>query len=310
MIKSFKEKIKKFISEEIKKNLVSEKLLMNKVDALLSTQERIISKLYSLPVNLDYETNRLLCHTKEGHRMMLDTRDPHIAIHVIENGTWEEHIKLCIKKVLSEGDTFLDIGANIGLHTVYAGSIVGNGGKLICCEAVPRTFEILMQNLELNGLLYNNKTVAYNLAISDKNDKIEFEYFEHHAGMSSITVVDNRTQLFGDCKQIINIDCRTIDFLCSNEKIDVVKIDVEGYEYSVLLGMSETIFRNENIKILIEFDPQLIKQLFGESIFNEYIEFLLKNFQKIYCVNLDNLETIDIRKVTHFCDILLTKTGV
>jgi Met-10+ like-protein len=80
-------------------------------------------------------------------------------------GVWEPGISRLIARHLQAGNTAIDIGANVGAHTMLAASIVGPKGKVYAVEASPRTFKQLKDNLEYNGL---RQVVAINVTVSDR----------------------------------------------------------------------------------------------------------------------------------------------
>lgn len=268
-------------------------------------------RIHRLPMNLDYD-KRILTHTNSGLRILVDTNDPHIAIHLIEIGVWEPHVQNCMSRLLKSGGVFVDVGANIGLHSLFAKQIIGNEGKLYCFEASQKTFKILSENMELNGFLDVN-TWIYNKAVSLENGKVEFQNFEHHAGMSSIKLTKERTDKFKHDNYVTEVvDMVALDSISAlrNEEIDVVKIDVENFEYDVMLGMVEIIDSNPNIKIILEFLPQGVIEIHGQQYFSKMIEYMKETFPCIYEIlapdgNL-KARVLDVTDM-HVCDLLLSK---
>src|SRR5438270_3347355 len=65
-------------------------------------------------------------------------------------GRWEPHVEAVISQCLSPGDTFIDIGANIGYFSLFATTLVGETGKVVAIEPSARIFERLSENVRLN----------------------------------------------------------------------------------------------------------------------------------------------------------------
>lgn len=129
---------------------------------------------------------------------------------------------------LKDGDTVVDIGANIGNMTLEAAISVGINGKVFSIEPHPRTFKYLEGNLRLNQI---TNVRAFNVAMGDKDGRITFS---DKSDDSNNSVVDDG---YG-----IEIPVRRLDALDIDEEgIALVKIDTEGYEKYVLKGGEKTL---------------------------------------------------------------------
>ena len=124
---------------------------------------------------------------------------------------------------LKNGDTFVDVGSNIGLITLTAALKVGSG-EVYSIEPHPTIFLNLKGNIELNN--FNNIHI-FNTALGNKNGKINFSNSRSDS-MNSI-LEDNSGISVPICK---------LDDLSIGSSIALIKIDVEGYEKFVLLGSS------------------------------------------------------------------------
>lgn len=282
--------------------------IQERMQSIENMQHEIINRQYRTPFTINYD-DRLLCHTIDGHRVLLDNHDPHISIHVIENGSWENHVRYILSKILFIGDTYVDIGANIGLHALYANSLIGNSGTVYCFEPSKKTFKILKENIELNGFIYSGNNHLYNIAIGESDGLTEFEYFEHHAGMSSIAIDNERVKIFDDTKITEQVEIKKLDTILHSHSINVIKIDVEGFEYSVLRGMINILENNKSMKVLLEFDPIVNKRILGEK-YNDYVVFINKHFQYIYQIKDLSLEQVNPENLTTFADLLLSNQEV
>jgi tRNA A58 N-methylase Trm61 len=107
-----------------------------------------------------------------------------------QNGDYEPHVVEAIQKRLKSGNTFIDIGANLGFISLIASSLVGPSGKVIAFEPVTETYNFCMKNIELNklnnvqllknGLWSEQKTLTISVSdglgyshISDNGEGIE-----------------------------------------------------------------------------------------------------------------------------------------
>lgn len=122
----------------------------------------------------------------------------------------------------------LDIGANIGNHTLFFLLECG-AGKVHCFEPMDKTFSLLKKNIELNGLL--DKVVLNKMGVGAFSTKANLLHFKNN-NMGS-------TELAYD--QDGSIPVIAIDDILFDEIITFVKVDVEGFEYEVIKGMRKTV---------------------------------------------------------------------
>lgn len=156
---------------------------------------------------------------------------------------------------LNEGDTFIDIGANVGLFTLLAAKKVGSKGSVICFEPAPITFERLTENVELN----NFRNIDFrNIGLSDEIGELTFHISDNgfDAWNSFAKSTDNNL-----AKSII-VPTSTLNFELKNvdkSKIKLIKIDVEGWEKFVLRGGRD---------LFIEFNPAVMVEFTEVNTFN------------------------------------------
>ena len=140
-----------------------------------------------------------------------------------------------LKTFLKEGDTFIDVGANIGYITSVGASLVGKKGWVYSFEPVPEYASKLRNIAELNKE-YN--IVINQFALSDKSGE-EKIYLSDYSNIGANTILPGLI----DKEQIrdtIFVQTRRLDEYIEKEKIEnikVIKIDIEGFEYPVLLGL-------------------------------------------------------------------------
>ena len=170
---------------------------------------------------------------------------------------------------IERNDIVVDIGANIGLFTVYAASITQK--TVYAYEPFPNNFEVLKQNIHANGL---NNVIPYRLAVSDKSG-IELLYVnEDYAGHRLKNVVD------GKGGKYIEVPTTTLqDIMDSNnlEQIDFLKLDCEGAEGLILESTSIDYLKRvrkiamEFHAILLKISPQDMRKLLEEGGFTTSI---------------------------------------
>lgn len=141
-----------------------------------------------------------------------------------------------------EAEVVLDVGAHVGRYSLRASRLVGSTGKVIAIEAEPSNFDALLYNLKLNQA---NNVIPLGLAAWDRETTLEL-YIEVSSTSHSLV----RPQ-----PGSIKVKARPLDKVLEElgiEKIDWLKVDVEGAEVEVLRGLEKTMSRNPNLKILVE----------------------------------------------------------
>ena len=176
-----------------------------------------------------------------------------LAQHLSLNGFFEKGTEEFFRSLLRPGMNVLDVGANLGIFTLHALKADCN---VYSFEPIPRIFRILEQNVKVNGFAVTGKSHLYNCAVSDKNGTSDFYCTPQMCGQSSnlfepLTQTDEKISV-----QVVTLD----EKLNQAGKIDVIKMDVEGAEYSALCGMKKLISRNPKIKIIMEFGPENMKR--------------------------------------------------
>ncbi len=145
-------------------------------------------------------------------------------------------------KSMNVGGTYIDIGAHHGNHSVFFDKFC-KSTRVISIEGNPFNFRYLCSNIKNNSC--NN--ILYNKIISDKGgERLTMQYNMKNTGMS--TVVDNHVN--GD-NTIVNFTDTIDNILKDESEISLIKIDVENYEYNVLVG-SERIIEKHHPIIVIE----------------------------------------------------------
>lgn len=204
----------------------------------------------------DYQA---LLRTSSGHLMYVDTRDSGCGAQLLMNGSWEPAIASLFQRLIKPGMNVLEVGANLGFHTLLAARKCGPAGHIWAFEGHPGTYQLLKRNIYTNGYFLFAQAVP-KLA-HDHIGEVEFNICEGLPGSSSIGTFDNasqtRMQDIGVQTRTIRVPTTTVDAeLPPDVRIDVVKIDAEGSEPFVLAGMDGIIKRNPDIAMIVEFYPR------------------------------------------------------
>ncbi|MCG8277393.1 FkbM family methyltransferase [Stenotrophomonas sp. NLF4-10] len=129
--------------------------------------------------------------------------------------------------MLRSDDIFCDVGANAGVYTVLAGHSVGC--NVVAIEPIPRTFDLLMQNVFANHIA--PKVDAKNIGVGSKRDVLNFT--------SSLWSYNHVVETCGD--ETIRVDVFPLDHVLNGNIPCAIKIDVEGFEAQVIQGAMKTL---------------------------------------------------------------------
>ena len=194
-----------------------------------------------------------------------------------------------LRNNISEGMTVIDIGAHIGLYTIAMGKIVKDSGKIYSFEPTPATFKVLQKNIHLNEM--SNIVRPLNKAVSDTEGMTTF-----YISDTDVCNANSLASNFNNKGTGINVILTSIDKLVETEKlsfIDIIKIDAEGAEYSVLKGSEKTL-RKFRPKIILGLHPKSIEN-FGDSLILIY-DFISKLGYKITYENTIMSKEVFIKK--------------
>ena len=149
-----------------------------------------------------------------------------------------------LRTIIKTGMCVVDGGANIGVYSRFLSALVGNSGRVHAFEPAPYNFKRLQKNI---GQLPN---VSLNqCALGERSGFIGLYY-------SKELNVDHRTYESGDGRERISVPVTTLDdYFPAGKRVDLIKLDVQGYELSVLRGAERVLKENRDIKVLMEFWP-------------------------------------------------------
>jgi FkbM family methyltransferase len=170
-------------------------------------------------------------------------------------GCFEPNEFALLDKVLAPGMTFVDAGANEGLFTLFAAQRVGPTGQVWAFEPSQREFLRLRRNLQLNQL---GNVRTFQLALADYNGDTEMKIAaDEHSGQNTlgdfaypIEIVRRERVTTGRLDDLVQRECL--------RQLDVLKLDVEGAELSVLTGASG-ILRQQRPLLLLELNDKALR---------------------------------------------------
>jgi FkbM family methyltransferase len=199
--------------------------------------------------------NRALTLTHQGHQIYLDTRDigmtPHIALH----GTWEDEVEAALARLVKPRQRIIEVGANMGYHTVAMAHAIGPGGDLHAIEANPEALALLRATLTVNGL--NDVATVHAVAALDHAGEVEFAVDPNHIGSGhwALPTGGQRNYTTRFSVPAVTLDGLLLDRL---GRVDLLRMDAEGSEPQVLRGAAQLIANSPNLRIVTEWAPGMM----------------------------------------------------
>lgn len=166
-------------------------------------------------------------------RILVDSRLRQVS-EVYEPDVWQH-----LMRNIRPGDMIADVGAFIGLYTVALAKRVGHAGCIYAFEPDSLSAAALLKNVLLNGVKDNVRLI--NAAVGERNEIVNFMC----SGDLESHIVDKQTS------NSTTVECVTLDKVLFNKPLDILKIDVEGLEESVIRGAGKLLMDKSRCPRLI-----------------------------------------------------------
>ncbi|GFE23132.1 FkbM family methyltransferase [Streptomyces nigrescens] len=227
-------------------------------DAPGSLGKAALATRYLNPWLRDHPRQRLV-RTRFGAAMAVDTQDL-IQRFVYLFGLWEPHMTHWLQRRLRPGDTYIDVGANVGYFSLLASQLVGEEGRVVAIEASPTFHARVLQHAEINGCS-NLRTV--NAAVADERKTVTLILASsNNMGAASIVPYG------GPAESTLDVEAYPLPQVLDADDIAgarVIKIDVEGAEGAVIRGLAPVLDKlRPDAEITVEVTPERMEAL-GES---------------------------------------------
>ena len=186
-----------------------------------------------------------------------------IDFAIFLQGHFEPNTIKIYKNYVRTGFVVLDIGANIGAHTLPLALIVGDSGKVIAFEPTDYAFEKLQKNLSLNETLASCVTAIQALLVANTSkalpDAIPSSWSLDKGVQNNANIHPIHRGTFNSLKGAVPM--RLDDWLQRNpvSRIDFIKMDVDGYEIDVLEGATQTLLAHRPV-IVMELAPYIFEE--------------------------------------------------
>jgi FkbM family methyltransferase len=220
-----------------------------------------------------------------GYLMQLDLRDGLERQTYFLGRYYDLQLQLLLDALLKPGDTFLDIGANIGMTALHGARLVGESGRVIAFEPQPACCDRIRQCLDLNRIRH---VQIQNVGLADKDSELVLKILGGGTIMACFAVSGDGL----DIREEIRVPVRRGDEVVRGQIVGnlVIKVDVEGYELFALQGLSETIDQRRP-PIIAELSPAYLKRAGADE--NQVLEFFKRHNYRGFHISLDKNGILD-----------------
>lgn len=229
--------------------------------------------------------NEILAKIFSGAKMYLDPGDIGLVPHLLLDGEWEHDVTQAWLSTIKPKDIVLDIGANFGYYGVLAVQQANRDCKVVMFEANPKLMPYLSKTITVNS--FQDCLIAENYAVADKKGKVKLNILKDYIASSSIHDIDqlneyNQNGAEFELESTVEVSALTIDDYCKDNGIpslNVIKMDIEGYEDKAYAGMRKIIKASPSITLFVEFTKS--GYVNPERFYND----MLEDFGNVYLIS-------------------------
>ncbi|MEE2790109.1 MAG: FkbM family methyltransferase [Acidobacteriota bacterium] len=220
-----------------------------------------------------------------GYHVIVDRRDPDFGAVIANSQIYEEPIRQVLRDRLVTDDVCLDIGANIGVMTLLAASLVGPRGRVIAVEPNPDNVQLLYK-----GLLRNRFTNVEVLPLAAADRRSVFAM----SGLSNTELIHPDTASPSSrLTQSVILD----EILGQLPRLDFVKLDIEGQEPAALRGLHRLVATHRPT-LLAEFNPRCLGHHKEDE--SAFLNWILQRYPRVRVISHFG----DDQRFTNSADIL------
>ncbi|MDQ1078310.1 FkbM family methyltransferase [Pseudoroseomonas cervicalis] len=239
---------------------------LDRMEALLTRKlDRMTQRLEEIGTTLQNRTARLvhaqavylgdhtaLTFLESGQRIYVDTLSRDIGVHLLAQGRWESQTMALFRRLVRPGDHVLDIGANHGIYALQAAQATGPTGQVHAFEPNPRLAELAAASLAANAYSWAK---LHPVAVGDVPGEAELTFNPKSAGGGNIHPGRGPAKAERLMVKMVALDQFFPD---PSFHVDVIKMDIEGYEGRALRGMAGLLERSPDLRMIMEFSPALL----------------------------------------------------
>jgi FkbM family methyltransferase len=229
-----------------------------------------------------------ICLVRDGSLFLTRLGLP-LGWHIGFFGSYEPELRDIMRTVLPPDGAAIDVGANAGWHTLLMARLVGPRGRVLAIEPNPSVREQLTRNIRLNRIA---QIEIFECALAESRRSLTFiapDADDPASASGHVTLDDNMKT------QAIRVEADTLDNIAAYkqlDRLDLLKIDAEGFEWPILQGSEKTITRFRP-HIIFEFDQAYAAR--GGARPELFAEFFKRNGYLLYSIGRNWAERIELR---------------
>ena len=251
---------------------------------------------------------------RPGFPLIVLGSDMSLTPAILRSGFWEPHLTSLFSKKIQPGMTVLDIGANMGY---YSALFASKGAYVHAFEPNPVLQEVLRKNIYMNCKASQTPKCTVNqCVVGNQQDTIDMKFPSWITGGASVKADVSCYKKFLDLHyqsaKVSQIKLDEYIKLNNLEKVDVIKIDVEGYEEEALRGATELLTQAQDLMLCMEYTRNRYSDNFPSWLFNLFPRAYLPRYRR--SINVQFLEAYEKGEIfssinidSYFLDIVFTK---
>lgn len=229
---------------------------------------------FSLRDLIPSSSDQIILLKKYNFAIIIDRNDRALAEDLIQFHAHEANVTRVLFRYLKQDICFLDIGANIGYYSLLVASQCPEA-KIFSFEPDKKNFHLFKTSIFYNS--YDKQIEAFPFAVSDKDETILVSDLGNNpnfgARFTGKTLKHLKSLVHGPAPYFAPVKAVKLDSFLENQRIDLIKIDIEGYEPFAIKGMINIIKRNRPV-IISEFAPSNLKSV-GQRSPEEYLNIFI-----------------------------------
>jgi FkbM family methyltransferase len=249
--------------------------------SLAGSDIRSLVKMYL--TSAEFKKREIFNDTDDLQKVMIDNFEMFVSLSdltvgkpLYTNKIYEPEVTKVLKSQLKKGMCFIDVGANIGYFSMLAASYTGPEGSVYSFEPFENNIKLLYLNANLNKF----KIKIYPFALADE----EKLWFYGHSGSNGniFEISDNAISILSNK---VVYSTKLDNYINEFQKVDIIKIDIEGAEYLAVNGAKNLIKKYHPI-IISEFSPPALNSI-SHVTGKEYLNFFIEQGYTISIINKD-----------------------
>jgi FkbM family methyltransferase len=199
--------------------------------------------------------------TSFGRPIYVCLTDDAVSKHILLTGSWDERISAAIASRLTPETVFLDAGANVGWFTLFVADYLGknNGkGKVLSVEANPSILPYLYSSVVESGLAAFVEIKPYAIGNTQSMMQMDTSTTGNVGGLGVLPFAS------APSNRHIVPSVRLDDLFCDLQRLDLIKMDIEGAEYLAIEG-AEALLKRLRPSIIIEFNTPALSSVSGKA---------------------------------------------